>query len=127
MASALVARPLGVCRKRGLVEVVTARRSCIVVGEHPPGGRTAAANSCDAGTPGGIYRVNMTDLPSRPLDPAELLAQRAWMRRFAAALAGAEGEDLVQEAWAYSSLLDEPLQLYHAALRARGRRDEAPR
>ncbi|HEX6884569.1 MAG TPA: sigma-70 family RNA polymerase sigma factor [Planctomycetota bacterium] len=41
----------------------------------------------------------MTDLPSRPLDPAELLAQRAWMRRFAAALAGAEGEDLVQEAW----------------------------
>ena len=41
----------------------------------------------------------MTDLPPRPLDPAELLAQRAWMRRFAAALAGAEGEDLVQEAW----------------------------
>jgi RNA polymerase sigma-70 factor (ECF subfamily) len=41
----------------------------------------------------------MTDLPSRALDPDELLAQRAWMRRFAAALAGAEGEDLVQEAW----------------------------
>src|SRR6185436_11464176 len=42
---------------------------------------------------------DMTDRPSCPLDPAELLAQRAWMRRFAAALAGAEGEDLVQEAW----------------------------
>src|SRR5262245_41183925 len=41
----------------------------------------------------------MSDRPSRPLDPAELLAQRAWMRRFAAALAGAEGEDLVQDAW----------------------------
>src|SRR5688572_15136995 len=32
-------------------------------------------------------------------DPAELLAQRAWMRRFAAALAGGEGEDLAQDAW----------------------------
>src|SRR5262245_2824470 len=41
----------------------------------------------------------MNDHPSRPLDPTELLVQRAWMRRFAAALAGAEGEDLVQEAW----------------------------
>jgi DNA-directed RNA polymerase specialized sigma24 family protein len=41
----------------------------------------------------------MTDSPSSPLDPAELLAQRAWMRRFAAALAGSDGEDLVQDAW----------------------------
>ena len=41
----------------------------------------------------------MPDRPSPSLDPAELLAQRAWMRRFAAALAGAEGEDLVQDAW----------------------------
>src|SRR5262249_17498333 len=41
----------------------------------------------------------MNDDPSRPLDPTELLVQRTWMRRFAAALAGAEGEDLVQDAW----------------------------
>ena len=34
-----------------------------------------------------------------PADPGELLAQRAWMQRLAAALAGAEGEDVVQETW----------------------------
>ena len=44
----------------------------------------------------------MNDRPSPPLDPAQLLAQRAWMRRFAAALAGAEGEDLVQDAWVHA-------------------------
>jgi hypothetical protein len=53
----------------------------------------------NAERPGGIPRVSMPDRPSLSLDPAELLAQRAWMRRFAAALAGAEGEDLVQDAW----------------------------
>jgi DNA-directed RNA polymerase specialized sigma24 family protein len=40
----------------------------------------------------------MSAADPRP-DPAELLAQRAWMRRFAAALAGGEGEDVAQDAW----------------------------
>src|SRR5262245_10085421 len=33
------------------------------------------------------------------LDPDALLAQGAWMRRLALALAGRDGEDLVQETW----------------------------
>src|SRR5262245_34678373 len=33
------------------------------------------------------------------IDPAELLVHGAWMRRLGVALAGAEGEDLAQEAW----------------------------
>src|SRR5262245_55274056 len=36
---------------------------------------------------------------SARVDPAELLVHGAWMRRLAAALAGAEGDDLAQEAW----------------------------
>src|SRR4030095_2877152 len=54
------------------------------------------------GAPPRHPRVSMPDRPSPSLDPAELLAQRAWMRRFAAALAGAEGEDLVQDAWVHA-------------------------
>jgi DNA-directed RNA polymerase specialized sigma24 family protein len=49
----------------------------------------------------------MSDGPRSPLDPSELLEQRAWMVRFAAALVGREGEDLVQETWV--RLLQRPL------------------
>jgi RNA polymerase sigma factor (sigma-70 family) len=34
-----------------------------------------------------------------PRSPDELLTHAAWMRRFATALAGADGEDLAQDAW----------------------------
>src|SRR6185503_11388300 len=71
----------------------------------------------------------MPDRPSPSLDPAELLAQRAWLQRFAAALAGAEGEDLVQDTWL--RVLERPqtaLARPHAwrarAERRRARREE---
>lgn len=37
--------------------------------------------------------------PPAPLEPGALLAHAAWMRRFGAALAGGEGDDLAQETW----------------------------